>query len=129
MLQNPDEILKLQNYLEDPQFAFEQYLQNLWFQQYHNWYLDLCFQYGQINHYLYQIQYKHLLELILPYYEYAFVIAPVICQVTDAVANSPTPPFNGVHSETNALNEYDGAVALTVEVGEQTIVVAVPNNG
>jgi hypothetical protein len=70
-----------------------------------------------------------LLRLILPYYEVAFVIAPEMGQVTDAVASSPTPPLSGVHSETSAVKEYEGDVALTVEVGDTTIVVVFPKSG
>jgi len=55
------------------------------------------------------------------------VIAPVIGHVTDAVANSPTDPLIGVHSEQSAVKVYDGFVALTaLEVGNTTIVVVVP---
>jgi hypothetical protein len=46
------------------------------------------------------------------YYEVAFVIAPVIGQVTLAVDNSPTAPFRGVHSETTAVNVYVGFVVV-----------------
>ncbi|CAB4149063.1 hypothetical protein UFOVP534_42 [uncultured Caudovirales phage] len=50
-------------------------------------------------------------------------------QVTEAVASSPTPPLSGVHSETSAVKEYEGDVALTVEVGDTTIVVVLPKSG
>ena len=39
---------------------------------------------------------------------------PEIGHVTDAVANSPTAPFRGVHSETKAWNVYEGLVGPCV---------------
>jgi hypothetical protein len=57
------------------------------------------------------------------------VIAPVIGKVWLAVASSPTPPLSGVHSEISAVKVYEGDVALTVEVGDTTIVVVVPKSG
>jgi hypothetical protein len=50
-------------------------------------------------------------------------MVPEIGQVTDAVANSPTAPLSGVHSETNALNEYAGELPAT---GRTVIETAVP---
>ena len=43
-------------------------------------------------------------------YETAFVIAPVIGHVTDAVASVPIPPLSGCHSETFAVKLYVGLV-------------------
>jgi hypothetical protein len=57
---------------------------------------------------------------------YDFVIAPLIGQVTEAVASSPTAPLSGVHSETNALKVYAGEVAAT---GRTVIETAVPSVG
>jgi hypothetical protein len=50
-------------------------------------------------------------------------MVPEIGQVTDAVASSPTAPLSGVHSETNALNEYAGETPAT---GRTVIETAVP---
>jgi hypothetical protein len=54
---------------------------------------------------------------------YDFVIAPLIGQVTEAVASSPTAPLRGVHSEINALKLYVGEPPAT---GFTVIETAVP---
>ena len=60
-------------------------------------------------------------------YAVVLVITPLIGHVTDAVANSPTAPLSGVHSETNALNEYAGFVTETVPATGLTVIeTAVP---
>jgi len=68
---------------------------------------------------------------LLSSYAVVFAIAPVIGQVTDAVANSPTAPFSGVHSDITAENVYRGFVAATVPefTGCTVIVETVPNSG
>jgi hypothetical protein len=45
-----------------------------------------------------------LFSPLVVYADVVFVIAPLIGHVTDAVANSPTVPFSGVHSEISAEN-------------------------
>jgi hypothetical protein len=58
------------------------------------------------------------------------VIAPLTGQDTLALANSPTAPFTGVHSEITALQEYEGLNALVVPPFGLTITAAtVPSNG
>jgi hypothetical protein len=60
-------------------------------------------------------------------YTTAFVTSPLIGHVTDAVANSPTAPLSGVHSEHKAVKVYDGlSAAVVVPLGFTTIVVVVP---
>jgi hypothetical protein len=54
---------------------------------------------------------------------YDLVITPLIGQVTEAVASSPTAPLSGVHSEISALNEYAGELPAT---GRTVIETAVP---
>ena len=58
------------------------------------------------------------------------MIAPLTGQVTEAVANSPTAPLSGVHSDTNTVAVYAGFVADVVEpFGFTTTVVVFPSNG
>ena len=56
---------------------------------------------------------------------------PVIGHVTDAVANSPTAPFSGVHSEITALKLYEGLSAATfaAATGCTTTGTTVPSSG
>ncbi len=54
------------------------------------------------------------------------MIVPLIGQVTDAVASSPTAPLSGVHSETNAEKLYAGDEPAT---GRTVIETAVPSVG
>jgi hypothetical protein len=50
-------------------------------------------------------------------------------QVTLAVANSPTAPLSGVHSETKQLKEYAGlSAAVVAPFGLTTTEVTVPTN-
>ena len=51
------------------------------------------------------------------------MIVPLIGQVTDAVASSPTAPLRGVHSEINAEKLYAGEEPAT---GRTVIETAVP---
>jgi hypothetical protein len=51
------------------------------------------------------------------------VIVPLIGQVTDAVASSPTAPLSGVHSEIKAEKLYAGDDPAT---GRTVIETAVP---
>jgi hypothetical protein len=58
------------------------------------------------------------------------VITPLIGQVTLAVANSPTAPLSGVHSETKALKLYAGLLADTAPATGLTVIeTAVPSVG
>lgn len=57
-------------------------------------------------------------------------MAPVIGQLIEWVAISPTDPLRVSHSVTIALNVYDGLVALTLaSTGLTTTAVDVPTSG